>query len=339
MVATDMVNDKIDFVITWVDDSDPVWLEKKNIYSTDNTIGDSKVRYRNWEILRYWFRSVEQFAPWVNKIYFIVDNQYPKWLDISNQKLIIVNHEDFIPKEYLPTFNSRTIELNMHRIKGLSEKFVYFNDDMFLNSLVSPQDFFQNNLPVDIGAMSLVTPNGNSLSPVLFNNMEIINRKFNQRKAIKKNFSKYFNFRYGSYNLRSLFLLPWPFFLGYRNTHLPLPFLKSSFCDIWEYIPDECDKTCKDKFRTSTGINLWIVKYWQLSSARFVPGRKKFGKYFELTDDSVQHFSDILNSKYKVFCINDTDENTDFELSKKFVISEFEKKLDRQSAFEKKEIL
>ena len=73
----------------------------------------------------------------------------PKWLNTNHPKLNIVKHSDYIPSQYLPTFNSHTIELNIHRIKGLSEFFVYFNDDMFLTRRAKPTEFFKNNLTVN----------------------------------------------------------------------------------------------------------------------------------------------------------------------------------------------
>ena len=96
-----MVN-KIDFVITWVDDSDPKWRKEFEYYSAKESrcINTDTCRYRDWDTLRYWFRGVEKFAPWVNKIYFVTYGHLPEWLKTDNPKLVIVNHEDFIPAEY-----------------------------------------------------------------------------------------------------------------------------------------------------------------------------------------------------------------------------------------------
>ncbi|MBR6159158.1 MAG: Stealth CR1 domain-containing protein, partial [Lachnospiraceae bacterium] len=123
---------KIDFVITWVDGNDPEWRKEKEKYSGKTTGDDREKRYRDWELLRYWFRGVENCAPWVNKIHFVTCGHLPDWLDTGHPKLNIVNHKDYIPEQYLPTFSCRPIELNLHRIPGLSDDFVYFNDDMFL---------------------------------------------------------------------------------------------------------------------------------------------------------------------------------------------------------------
>ncbi len=127
---------KIDFVLLWVDGNDSVWQQQKNLYLSQEIsvpLGDANgnCRFRDHGLLRYWFRSVERFAPWVNKVFFVTCGQKPEWLDESYSKLCLVNHKDFIPAEYLPTFHSNTIELNLHRIDTLSEHFVLFNDDMF----------------------------------------------------------------------------------------------------------------------------------------------------------------------------------------------------------------
>ena len=125
-------NYPIDFVVTWVDGNDPVWQAEKAKYSPNKNADNRNVRYRDWDNMQYWFRAVEKFAPWVNKVHFVTYGHLPKWLNTDCPKLNIVKHSDFIPSQYLPTFSSRSIELNIHRIHGLSDKFIYFNDDMFI---------------------------------------------------------------------------------------------------------------------------------------------------------------------------------------------------------------
>ena len=147
----------IDFVIIWVDGSDPIWRAERAKY--EKTKSDTEdARYRDWEILKYWFRAVERYAPWVRKIHFVTCGQKPEWLNLNHEKINFVNHSDYIPKRFLPTFSSHTIELNLHRIIDLSEKFVYFNDDMFLNDYVSPSDFFIGGLPCDCAILNILKP-------------------------------------------------------------------------------------------------------------------------------------------------------------------------------------
>ena len=123
---------KIDLVVPWVDGNDITWLEEKRKYSSVSwSEGNSNSRYSPSDNFKYWFRSVEKFAPWINKIFFVTYGHLPEWLDISHPKLRIVRHDEYIPKEYLPTFNSHVIELNLHRINDLSEYFILFSDDVF----------------------------------------------------------------------------------------------------------------------------------------------------------------------------------------------------------------
>ena len=68
---------------------------------------------------------MEQYAPWVNKVYLVTNGTFPEWVNAECPKLVLVRHEDYIPEKFLPTFSSHTIELNMDKIPGLSEHFVY----------------------------------------------------------------------------------------------------------------------------------------------------------------------------------------------------------------------
>ena len=87
-----MKQEKIDFVVMWVDGNDPEWQKKKNKYDVNAKSDGSIYRYRDWDLLQYWFRGVEKFAPWVNKIYFITWGHLPKWLNriIQKLKLLII---------------------------------------------------------------------------------------------------------------------------------------------------------------------------------------------------------------------------------------------------------
>ena len=231
--------EKVDFIITWVDGNDPIWQAEKAKYQGLSTGDIRNVRYREWDILRYWFRSIEKFAPWVNKVFFVTYGHLPEWLDTTNPKLVIVNHSDYIPQKWLPTFSSRPIDMNFHRIKELSEHFVYFNDDMFLLQPVTVEDFFRNGMPVDAALeepvySSGLDHNGNHLSnksmyTASFYNTAVINRHFSKRECIKQNFSKWFTPKYGKWLFNNLLLFRWPYFVGLRNSHLPYSYLKSTY--------------------------------------------------------------------------------------------------------------
>ncbi len=110
----------IDFVLTWVDGNDPEWQKARAEYDTERALGNKASHYRDYGTLKYWFRAVEKFAPWVDKIHFVTCGQKPEWLNEENPKLRLVSHSDYMPADYLPTFSANPIELNFHRIEGLS---------------------------------------------------------------------------------------------------------------------------------------------------------------------------------------------------------------------------
>lgn len=138
---------EIDFVFPWVNNQDPVWRNTYLNYCKKHNHADkiskiSSCRYRDWNSLRYLFRAIDTNMPWIRTIHLIVSNkeQIPEWL--NTEKVHIVLHEDIIPASVLPTFNSGVIEMFIPSIPGLSEHFIYSNDDMFPVRLTQPTDWF-----------------------------------------------------------------------------------------------------------------------------------------------------------------------------------------------------
>ncbi len=135
----------IDLVYLWVDGNDPEWKKKKQVL-TGSRVGYSEAetegRYANNDELKYSLRSAEMYAPWIRQIFIVTDNQVPQWLDTRNPKVKIIDHKDIFPPEILPSFNSSVIEYYLYKIPGLSEHFLFANDDMFFNAPVAPDFFF-----------------------------------------------------------------------------------------------------------------------------------------------------------------------------------------------------
>lgn len=322
----------------WVDGNDPEWQKEKNIYdSSDNKGDNTEVRYRSWDNLQYWFRGIEKFAPWVNRIHFVTWGHLPPWINTDNPKLNIVNHRDYIPSKYLPTFNANTIELNLHRIEGLSEQFVYFNDDMFITDTVRPEDFFRNGKPMDTYALDCIYFGKKSAGFFNGNDIELINTHFNKNQVMKQNFSKWYSLRNGMKRvIKTTALNMWPWFPGMYYNHLPSNFLKSTFEKVWQEESDVLNETCTDKFRTKSNCNQWLVKFWQLAEGTAEPRSTKIGRCFHIKDRLFNEMLDSISSgRYKMICINDTVNTTNFELQKQQVIDAFEKLLPEKSGFEK----
>lgn len=329
--------EKIDFVLLWVDGSDPSWLSVKNKYTDIQVdVSASISRYRDWDNLQYWFRGVEKFAPWVNKIFFITWGHLPKWLNTSHPKLRIVNHKEFIPEKYLPTFNSNTIELNLHRIEELSEQFVLFNDDMFVINNVRESDFFSQGKPVDQFLLNAIVPGPKMpiIPHTLINNTRIINKYFAKQEVFKKNFGKIYNLKYGAKLGRTLLLSAWNRFPGFDNPHLPQSQLKSTFELLWEKEYEVFDGTCSNKFRKYNDINHWLLRYWNLCSGNFIPRNSDFGKYFNIPQNEKEALEYIKKQKGKTICVNDTSGQFDFNHAVADIKSAFDCILTQKSDFE-----
>ena len=138
----------IDVVYTWVDGSDDTWDAARSarlaeVTGTAQTRESSgRARYLDRGELRYSFRSLHLFAPWVRRIHLVTAGQTPSWLDTSHPRINLVDHRDILPADALPTFNSHAIETSLHRIEGLAEHFVYFNDDFMVGRPIRPEALF-----------------------------------------------------------------------------------------------------------------------------------------------------------------------------------------------------
>jgi len=330
-----MENTAIDFVVTWVDDSDPVWRAKKAEHTgVGETEGNTNVRYRDWDTLKYWFRGVEKFAPWVRYVFFVTDDQKPEWLNVDHPKLKWVKHTDFIPSEYLPTFSSNAIEWNLHRIKELSENFVYFNDDMFLIRDTKPTDFFVNGLPCDFPNIGILYASG-FFSYMLFNNMEISNRHFSFKEAVKKNFSKWTSRQsLGGFIKLALYgrKMQVP---AINSWHLHISYKKQVFETIWKKEFEIIDATCRNKLRTKNDVTSWLARDWQLLSGEFY-SKKPIGAFFHTSEmnDNNMAISYLQGQKVKAICLNDNEKEDDFENHKRMILNAFEQILPDKSSFE-----
>jgi hypothetical protein len=149
--AIDDVTDPVDIVYTWVDGDDPRWAREREAAwarihpGTVNPHAANEERYRSHDELRYSLRSVDYYAPWANRIFLVTAGQVPHWLDTGNPRITVVDHREIFPADALPTFNSHAIEARLHLVPGLSEQFLYLNDDVFFGRRVGPERFFHGN--------------------------------------------------------------------------------------------------------------------------------------------------------------------------------------------------
>ena len=340
-------NYPIDFIITWVDGNDPAWQAEKAKYKKSG--GDARAnRYREWDTLRYWFRGVEKFAPWVDHIYFVTWGHLPSWLNTEHPKLRIVRHTDYIPEEFLPTFSSRPIDMNFHRIPDLAEHFVYFNDDMFLTKPVEKTDFFVNGLPCDAAVQDVVVPKGkddngdklvaDSLYTPVFYDTAVLNRNFDKRRVIKANRGKWFTLKYKKQVIKNLLLNHWNFFTGFKTVHLPYSYLKETYREVWEKEPEILSEACRHKFRTATDVNHFVFSYWQFAKGTFSPRDLSVGSLMAICNDEGKNqkiYSAIRNQSRKILCVNDQFSGSNYDEVNRHLVESFEKILPEKSSFEK----
>lgn len=336
----------IDFVVTWLDSTDEEWQRQFAYYKEQCTGRTEAARFRNMNIFRYWFRAVEQYAPWVNKIFLVTNGTFPKWINDEHPKLVLVKHSDYIPEELLPTFNSRTIELFMHRIKGLSEQFVYFNDDFFLNAPVLPEYYFHDGLPCDCNEESMMNvPIYNNQDKYgiymsILANIGVLNANFDRQKTVHQSLRRWYGFHLGKRGLLLSYMLRRSKkFIGFQWRHFEQPFLKSVIEDAWEKAPEQLLASCT-KFRGEVSLTPYFFRYWQFATNRFYPVRLYKSIIFNLRLSKLDKVERALhNSKVISLCFNDTANCPDDEY---YIINRelqglLEKKFPLKSAYEKGE--
>lgn len=331
----------IDFVILWVDGNDPVWQMEKNKYQKKNNDENNSInRYRDWGVLPYWFRSVEKFTPWVRKIHFVTWGHIPSFLDLDSPRLHVVRHDEFIPKEYLPTFSSHVIELNIHRIPGLADHFVYFNDDMFMLRPLKPEKFFRDKLPCTYGGeipIELIGDIG-TWQHAAVNDLGIVNKHFSKRKSVEKYKKKYMDRSYRwKDNIRTFLLekLFPDYFTGFKNLHAPASYLKDSFIEVWKTEMDKLESTCYDRFRTSDNLNQWVILWWQIASGQFNP-LVIDNLVLGISEETIDAICDAIEQQsHDYICINDSEADVDFERLKARLYKSFNEILPVKSTFEK----
>ena len=300
----------IDIVVTYVDNSIKSWqkeyfkYEKQENINTDDEQLNPQIRFRDTGTFKYFFRSVDKNCPWIGKIFLVVKDKdhVPKWLNLNNPKLKVVFHEDFIPHELLPTFNSNVIEFFIYRISGLENNYILCNDDTFFNSPVDEKFFFRSGKPVYDKVKTLPRRNNNLFDSTIINNQDVI-------KAISG-------------------VDEW-----YIHRHHMTPHLKLLEYNLVENNLDLFIDSFKDsKFRNENNYTPWLFNELckALNLGVNVPGLYKNCNYVTLS-------SKLNLDKYKnsiLLCINDTAKNDNFKISKNIMETYLSKKFIRKCQYE-----
>ncbi|MEU9912017.1 stealth family protein [Streptomyces sp. NPDC051001] len=302
----DEVRFPVDAVYTWVDGDDPAMAAKRRAHQalSHSTIAPRETgasRYTSHDELRYALRSLEMYAGFVRHVYLVTDSQIPDWLDPRAEGLTVIDHRDILPADALPVFNSHAIESRLHHIPGLSEHYLYFNDDVFINRPVGAEHFFHGNgiariplspLKLGIGAPHPLEPAPNSAGK---NAREIISR---------------FHGRH----------------ITHKSLHTPHPQLLSVMREMETLGIEELDRTSYSRFRSTSDVApaSTLHHHWAMATARAVPADYRF-RYVQLgTPDMRRRLSRLAAGEdVDFFCLNDVDTPPEARSAAQAAISAF----------------
>ena len=308
----------IDIVVSYVYERDKKWamdfkywkdkeiLEHKAEKTNRQAFGEE--RTREWDVFKYWFRGIEKNCSWINKVFLVVQNKnhIPKWLNINNPKLRIVYHEEYIPKELLPTFNAMTIGMYISNIKDLSDNYIMSDDDFYFLNPIKEDRFFKENKPVHENNKVNYEPYyTNYVNGVFF---DILNNdlKFEERYMKEK-------VKYGIYHLPEA-----------RNKSFEQEILKDNAEEI---------KNCfiNSKFRNKTNLCAYMFSdLLKICNKAIIGNPYENCSYVALT--TKVKFNELLDKD--IICFNDTEILDDYNKTKQKLIEFLEKKLPDKSSFE-----
>ncbi|MFJ2573668.1 stealth family protein [Streptomyces halstedii] len=277
----------IDVVYTWVDGSDPAWQRRRADFGHGgyHTESANAARYISRDELRYSLRALEQNAPWVRHVYLVTDRQRPEWLSLRGSRLTVVDHtEIFDDPAALPTYNSHAIESQLHHIDGLSEHFLYFNDDMFLGCPVTPTDFFMSNGMT----RTFFSPSQVPRWELTLGDRPVDAAGKNNRRIILESF--------GSALVQKL-------------RHAPYALRRSVLYEMENEFAEAHHSTSHSRFRSATDISIpsSLYHYYGYFTGRAVPSDIGFA-YLDLAKPEIARRLGILLARRdrQAFCINDT---------------------------------
>lgn len=243
-------NSIIDAVFTWVDGNEPLHkIKMQNYIGNKKSINSKAIKMRFGQIneIEFSVKSIRKYAKFVRNIFIVTDNQTPEFLKESTKEfsnVFIVDHKTIFEgyEQYLPTFNSRSIETLLYRIPNLSEHFIYLNDDMMLINETKSSDFFIDGFPVLRGKWS-----EKSITKKKKSKDTLLHRRGKELASKLIGFDKIFNIHHTPYPMRKSTFETY----FYNNKSILIENIKYKFRDINQFVPQVLanhielkDKTC-----------------------------------------------------------------------------------------------
>ncbi|MFD7918215.1 stealth family protein [Streptomyces sp. NPDC059740] len=310
----------VDVVYTWVDGSDPQWLRRRAAYSGAGYHEEAAnaARYLSRDELRYSLRSLHLYAPWVRNVYLVTDDQRPSWLDTAHPRIRVVSHKEiFTDPDSLPTYNSHAIESQLHHIPGLSEHFLYFNDDVLLGREVVPGDFFFTNGVSRFFPSPALVP----LGEVTQEDPPVAAAGKNNRRLVAE--------RFGAVIVQKM-------------KHMPHALRRSVLSEIEAAYPEQYRATAASRFRSTSDLSVAssLHHYYAFHTGRAVPSRELDYTYCDLAQPGAERRLGTLLAKRDrhVFCVNDTTSTeADLEAQHTLLATFLEEYYPVPSPFERKD--
>ena len=288
--------ENVDLVYLWVTSDDPIYKEEREKALRTTWRGRDKTAIANYRStdngeLELSLHSALLFAPWIRKIHIVVSlGQRPKF-PITDERVQFVDDVHIMPEKAIPCFNSHAFEANLHRIPGLSEQFLYANDDEFFGAPVTPSDFFEekSGLPRMCGPGEPLPPPG---------------------KRCYDFFPGWYSGRCNTSTL--LHRIFGPVIPPRREAkHQIRPLLKSVFEQMWGtgLIRRELEATTLTPFRHSTnvdpvGLAMQVGKTWGRAGPDNLGLRTRYVSWYDKTDWDYEGVQLMLRRPH-LFCIND----------------------------------
>ncbi|MEU0577651.1 stealth family protein [Streptomyces griseoincarnatus] len=276
----------VDAVYTWVDGNDPAWQQRKaqakgEVYHAESA---SDARFISRDELRYSVRSLHLFAPWIRNIYVVTDDQVPAWMREDVPGIRIATHREiFRNPEDLPTFNSHSIESQLHHIQGLAEHFLYFNDDMFIGRPVAPHAFFTPNGTARYFPSRNRIPQG----PVAETDSPVDAACKNNRALLKERFGKV---------------------ITQPMEHIPYALRRSAMEEAESEFPEAWARTSASRFRAMTDLSPTssFALYYAALTGRAQPGSMPFAYLQLAVPDLADRLQRLRDGRDRdTFCLND----------------------------------
>ncbi|MEV7810104.1 stealth conserved region 3 domain-containing protein [Streptomyces flaveolus] len=315
----DQVCFPVDAVYTWVDGDDPVMAVKRRAHQalSDDVIAPRETgasRYTSHDELKYALRSLEMYAGFIRNVYLVTDAQTPAWLNPDAAGLTVIDHRDILPADALPVFNSHAIESRLHHIPGLSEHYLYFNDDVFINHPVRAENFFHGNgiarIPLSPLKLGVGAPHPLELAPNSAGK--------NAREVIRR-----FHGRY----------------VTHKSLHTPHPQLMSVMREMEGLGIEELERTAYSRFRSTSDVApaSTLHHHWAIATGRAIPADYSF-RYVQLgTPDMRRRLARLAAGEdVDFFCLNDVDTDPADRAAARSAIRAFlERKYPFPSRFER----